>query len=133
MASSTAVQRTLPPQSSSVRAARDVTRSTLSEWGLESLSDDAVLVVSELVTNALRYGLFPTFDRPITLMLARRGTEVLCAVTDPSQDLPVVRSPDYCQENGRGLHVVEIYSRRWGCDILDTGGKAVWALFDATA
>jgi anti-sigma regulatory factor (Ser/Thr protein kinase) len=122
----------LPPQADSVKTARDVTRNTLAHWGFAHLGDDAALVVSELVTNAVRYALCPHDDGgdpPITLMLLRVFPHVVLAVADPSDKAPVPKEPDFISENGRGLYIVETYSRHWGWDRLDTGGKAVWALF----
>ncbi|GAA4103694.1 ATP-binding protein [Nonomuraea soli] len=116
----------LPFQADSVKTARDVTRSTLSGWGLSELGDDAALVVSELVTNAVRY---TRGDPQITLLLMLADPHVLLAVTDPSDEAPLPKEPDFCSENGRGLYIVETYSQRWGWDSLTGGGKAVWALF----
>jgi anti-sigma regulatory factor (Ser/Thr protein kinase) len=122
----------LRPQADSVKTARDITRSTLQQWGMPEISDDAALVVSELVTNAVRYALCPgdgPDEHPITLMLLHLAPHVLLAVADPSDELPMPKQPDYVSENGRGLYIVETYSQAWGCDHLDAGGKAVWALF----
>ncbi|MEU4829346.1 ATP-binding protein [Streptosporangium sp. NPDC023615] len=124
----------LPRQADSVKTARDVTRSTLHDWGLAELSDDAALVVSELVTNAVRYALCPasqTEAMPITLVLLRLSPHVLLAVTDPSDEVPRPKEPDFVSENGRGLYIVETYSQGWGWDHLNRGGKAVWAFFSA--
>nr|WP_308170242.1 ATP-binding protein [Acrocarpospora catenulata] len=115
-----------------MKTARDVTRSTLREWGLSELTDDATLVVSELVTNAVRYALYPldrAVDQPITLMLLRLAPHVLLAVADPSDEAPTPKEPDFVSEHGRGLYIVETYSQAWGWDVLSAGGKAVWALF----
>ncbi|MEO3811949.1 ATP-binding protein [Sphaerisporangium sp. B11E5] len=122
----------LRPQADSVKTARDVTRSTLRRWGFEQIGDDAALVVSELVTNAVRYA--PHSARhhdghPIVLMLLRLAPHVLLAVSDPSDEIPRPKEPDFVSENGRGLYIVETYSTCWGWDVLDEGGKAVWALF----
>jgi anti-sigma regulatory factor (Ser/Thr protein kinase) len=108
-----------------------VTRSTLDRWGLGRLRDDAALVVSELVTNAVRYLTPPGAygDRPITLMLLRREPHVLLSVSDPSDGVPAPKEPDFISEHGRGLYIVETYSDRWGWNPLSRGGKAVWALF----
>ncbi|MGW4421120.1 ATP-binding protein [Streptosporangium sp. NPDC004631] len=125
----------LPRQADSVKTARDVTRSTLSGWGLPELGDDAALVVSELVTNAVRYALCPPSQietNPITLVLLHLSPHVLLAVTDPSDEIPTPKKPDFISENGRGLYIVETYSERWGWDHLNRGGKAVWALFSGT-
>lgn len=125
----------LPHQADSVKTAREVTRSTLREWGLSELSDDAALVVSELVTNAVRYALRPTStteSSPITLVLLHLSPHVLLAVADPSDEVPTPKEPDFISENGRGLYIVETYSKCWGWDHLNRGGKAVWALFSGT-
>ncbi|MDF5758714.1 ATP-binding protein [Spongiactinospora sp. TRM90649] len=121
----------LSPQADSVKTARDVTRATLNDWGYDALGDDAALVVSELVTNAVRYALRPpqASAGQITLMLVRVSRHVVLAVADPSDQVPVPKEPDFISENGRGLYIVETYSRDWGWDHLESGGKAVWALF----
>ncbi|MEV7804609.1 ATP-binding protein [Microbispora sp. NPDC088329] len=122
----------LAPQADSVKTARDVTRTTLRRWGLSELGDDAALVVSELVTNAVRYALCPASGaggHPITLTLLRLAPHVLLAVSDPSDEAPLPVQPDFVSEHGRGLYIVETYSQAWGWDALDEGGKAVWALF----
>ncbi|MFI6504680.1 ATP-binding protein [Nonomuraea typhae] len=116
----------LPFQADSVKTARDVTRTTLRGWGLSELSDDAALVVSELVTNAVRYTRGHT---GLTLLLMRVAPHVLLAVADPSDEVPTRKEPDFISENGRGLYIVETYSQCWGWDPLAQGGKAVWALF----
>ncbi|MGN9845300.1 ATP-binding protein [Nonomuraea sp. H19] len=119
----------LPFQADSVKTARDVTRSTLRRWGLHDLSDDAALVVSELVTNAVRYAMYAAGRREIELLLMRVAPHVLLAVSDPSDEAPRPKEPDFISENGRGLYIVETYSQCWGWDPLSRGGKAVWALF----
>lgn len=125
--------RTCPlrPQADSVRRARQITRATLRQWGLSELTDDASLVVSELVTNAIRYARYPVgewSDHPITLVLLRIAPHVMLAVSDPSDRAPAPKEPDIVSEHGRGLYIVETYSQAWGWDPLDHGGKAVWAI-----
>jgi anti-sigma regulatory factor (Ser/Thr protein kinase) len=111
--------------------AREFTIATLRAWGLSDLVDDATMVVSELVTNALRYGLPAGFrasdDRPIRLTLIRHGGLVVCVVADASRQEPLLRDPCDIAENGRGLHVIEALSRTWGWTPLPHAGKAVWA------
>jgi anti-sigma regulatory factor (Ser/Thr protein kinase) len=118
-------------------AARDFVRATLGAWGVGELVDDVAVVASELVTNALRYGLAgsqPTLSRqPVLLGLLRQGRTVLCAVFDPGTEVPVVKEPDYFSESGRGLHVMESLSDAWGWTPPDLSGKAVWATFSAPA
>jgi anti-sigma regulatory factor (Ser/Thr protein kinase) len=124
----------LRPQAESVKTARDVTRTTLRRWGFDHLGDDAALVVSELVTNAVRYTRHESRHLdgpPITLMLLRLAPHVLLAVSDPSDEIPRPKKPDFVSEHGRGLYIVDTYSTCWGWDVLDEGGKAVWALFRA--
>lgn len=111
--------------------ARDFTIATLRSWGLAELVDDATMVVSELVTNAIRYGLPIGFtaseDRPIRLTLVRHGDLVICVVADASRREPTMREWCDVSENGRGLHVIEALSRTWGWTALPGAGKAVWA------
>ncbi|MDT0306522.1 ATP-binding protein [Streptomyces sp. DSM 44917] len=124
----------------SPRAARRATAATLRGWGLDAAVDDAAVVVSELVTNAVRYGLpaaarhpIPpaTPDRPILLGLVHCGGWVLCAVSDPGEATPRLKEPDFLRESGRGLHVLESLAQRWGWTTPDRHGKAVWALLPA--
>jgi hypothetical protein len=55
----------------------------------------------------------------------------VCAVSDPSSTGPVTRDADYIAESGRGLHLVDSFSRSWGWHPLAGAGKVVWALFEA--
>jgi anti-sigma regulatory factor (Ser/Thr protein kinase) len=115
------------------RAAREFTSTALKTWGLEHLIDDTGVVVSELVTNAVRHGTRGLVHaRPalgIRVILCQTERSVLCAVTDPSDQGPRLREPDYEAEGGRGLQVVQGISEMWGWAPLETRGKAVWAAF----
>jgi anti-sigma regulatory factor (Ser/Thr protein kinase) len=116
----------------SVKTGRDFTRATLADWGLSALTDLAELVVSELVTNALRHGV-PSArqlgaEHCIRLRLLAQAPFVMCMVTDPGIEIPVLRESGPTCESGRGLNVVECCSVRWGWHLLDEGGKVVWAL-----
>jgi anti-sigma regulatory factor (Ser/Thr protein kinase) len=121
----------LRPTSTSSRTARDFATKTLCSWGLDDLVDDAAVIISELVTNAVRHGLPPyaatAGDMPIKLTLVRQGRFVVCIVSDPSDRNPQMRPADDVCENGRGLHVIEALSRVWGWTPLPGVGKAVWA------
>jgi Histidine kinase-like ATPase domain len=122
----------LGPRPESVKIARDFTRATLLAWELPALTDLAELVVSELVTNALRHGV-PSARRLVSehsvrLRLLAQGPFVMCMVTDPGHEIPVLRESEPTCESGRGLNVVECCSVRWGWHLLDEGGKVVWAL-----
>jgi anti-sigma regulatory factor (Ser/Thr protein kinase) len=122
----------LVPRPESVKAGRDFTRATLLGWGMSALADLAELVASELVTNALRHGVpsaCKLVSEPcIRLRLLAQAPFVMCMVTDPGSDIPVLRESGPTSESGRGLNVVESCSVRWGWHLLDEGGKVVWAL-----
>lgn len=127
---------TLGPEAGPARAARHFTQATLLGWGLDALVDDVAVVATELVTNALRYGLAgasgPPAPQPVWMGLLRQGASVLCAVFDPGTGVPTVREPDRLAESGRGMHVVEALSTAWGWTDPDQSGKAVWAMFSIT-
>jgi anti-sigma regulatory factor (Ser/Thr protein kinase) len=117
----------------SVTAARHFAVATLKAWGLREMCDDVGLVASELVTNALRHSLPACPDEgvraSIRLRLLRSAPYVLCGVVDAGAADPRRRDPDYIAESGRGLHIVESFSTRWGWIRLSTSSKIVWAIF----
>jgi anti-sigma regulatory factor (Ser/Thr protein kinase) len=110
--------------------AREFTRHVLQSWGLLALAEDATIVVSELVSNALRHGIRGagevTLDG-IDLLLCCRAGLMACAVADPGAEAPLLLSPDLTAETGRGLHVVQALSTAWGWTRLGGQCKAVWA------
>ncbi|WP_432073760.1 SpoIIE family protein phosphatase [Streptomyces wuyuanensis] len=109
----------LEPEDAAPGRARRLARRALARWGLEELSDSVELLVSEVVTNAVRYA-----ERPVTLRLLR--TDVLrCEVGDDSPQLPRQRRARDTDEGGRGLFLVNRLARRWGATRLSTG-KVVW-------
>ncbi|MEO3975994.1 SpoIIE family protein phosphatase [Streptomyces sp. CAU 1734] len=109
----------LEPEDAAPGRARRLARRALSRWGLEELSDAVELLVSEVVTNAVRYA-----ERPVTLRLLR--TDVLrCEVGDDSPQLPRQRKARDTDEGGRGLFLVNRLARRWGATRLSSG-KVVW-------
>jgi Histidine kinase-like ATPase domain len=133
-------QRTPGMDTKSVGTARDFCLSTMRRWGVRDRGDDLAVVVSELLTNALRHGVpqAPAQARaggaapgrwPVRLGLVQPGHFVLCAVADPSPRPPEPKEPDYLDESGRGLHVISALSDRWGCTAPTEAGKVVWALF----
>ncbi|UOE22062.1 ATP-binding protein [Thermobifida halotolerans] len=122
----------LDPDYGAVKIARDLTMATLRDWGMARYAGDVELVVSELVTNALRHAgvrLDGAGESVIQLSAMRRGMELICAVRDGSDRLPIRREPDFMAETGRGLHLVSCFSRGWGAVPTAVGGKFVWALF----
>ncbi|MFE3167389.1 ATP-binding protein [Streptomyces sp. NPDC059224] len=129
----------LPARYEAVREARHFTRRTLGQWDVGERFDDICLVVSELVTNALRHAVPGEPERPaappapaVRLHLMRWTERLVCAVRDPSHDTPAPRdSEDFSAESGRGLFLVESFSDSWGWHPLagTLSGKVVWALF----
>lgn len=124
----------LPPRPASAKVAREFAMHTVGVWGFSPLADSVGLVVSELVTNALRHAPIAPPHRAgqpwwIQLSLAAYGPCVMCAVTDPSGAGPVRRPFDLADETGRGLHLVDHFSNGWGWLPRSTDGKVVWALF----
>ncbi|MER5513949.1 SpoIIE family protein phosphatase [Streptomyces sp. NPDC002763] len=103
-----------------VRRARAVVREQLHDWGLARLADPAELMVSELVTNALRH----SHSRPVQLRLIR-GETLLCEVDDDDHALPTLLSAEPGATAGRGLRVVSTLAREWGTS-RTTAGKTVW-------
>ncbi|MFB6791624.1 SpoIIE family protein phosphatase [Streptomyces olivaceus] len=109
----------LEPEDAAPGRARRLARRALSRWGMEDLTDAVELLVSEVVTNAVRYA-----SRPVTLRLLR--TDVLrCEVGDDVPQLPRLRQARATDEGGRGLYLVNRLARRWGATRLSTG-KVVW-------
>ncbi|MFF6916081.1 SpoIIE family protein phosphatase [Streptomyces sp. NPDC012466] len=109
----------LEPEDAAPGRARRLARRALQRWGMEELSDSVELLVSEVVTNAVRYA-----SRPVTLRLLR--TDVLrCEVGDDVPQLPRLRQARATDEGGRGLYLVNRLARRWGATRLSTG-KVVW-------
>ncbi|MGY1437757.1 ATP-binding SpoIIE family protein phosphatase [Streptomyces reniochalinae] len=110
---------TLPPEPRSVARARELAREQLTAWDLEALGDTTELLVSELVTNALRYG-----EGNIRLRLLLERT-LVCEVWDAGQVQPRRRRAHDTDEGGRGLQLVDLLSTGWGSRRVPSG-KAVW-------
>ncbi|MFD0438920.1 ATP-binding SpoIIE family protein phosphatase [Streptomyces chartreusis] len=107
------------------RARSDVSRK-LTDWGLEELAFVAELVVSELVTNAIRYG-----RPPIRLRLIH-DRSLLCEVSDAGSTTPHLRRARVFDEGGRGLLLVAQLAGQWGTRHARRG-KTVWAELSETA
>jgi anti-sigma regulatory factor (Ser/Thr protein kinase) len=112
-----------PAEPGAVRAARSVVRGRLRDWGLDSVGDTAVLLVSELVTNALRHATGPVGVR----LVPPAGPDgvLRVEVSDSLPDLPRERSVRPEDESGRGLRLVATAARRWGARPAPHG-KTVW-------
>ncbi|WP_245984933.1 SpoIIE family protein phosphatase [Streptomyces tateyamensis] len=110
---------TLPAEPTAVSRARRLVRGALAEWQLEELSDTAELLVSELVTNSVRYASAPIGVR-LTL-----GETLLVEISDPLPDPPRERHAAAADEGGRGLELVRRLALRWGARA-EGMGKVVW-------
>ncbi|MET8025326.1 SpoIIE family protein phosphatase [Streptomyces avermitilis] len=110
----------LPPDPSMVAHARTLTERQLALWGLSELSFTASLVVSELVTNGIRYATGPVMLRLI------RDRCLLCEVSDNAHTAPHLRRARRDDEGGRGLFLVAQVSQRWGTRYTSSG-KTIWA------
>jgi serine phosphatase RsbU (regulator of sigma subunit) len=110
---------TLGRELTSVGQARTLIREPMERWGLHDMIPVTELLVSELVTNALRYS-----PGTVTLRLVREGA-LVCEVGDNSAALPRLRQAGRDDENGRGLQVVSQFAQRWGAR-RTANGKVVW-------
>lgn len=107
------------PSARAPRIVRDMARGVLSRWGLSASADVVMLLLDELVSNAIRYA-----RRPISVRLMLADT-LLCEVYDDDHHLPALRHPQPGEETGRGILLVSRLARRWGASRLP-GGKIVW-------
>ncbi|MEU1707603.1 SpoIIE family protein phosphatase [Streptomyces sp. NPDC005706] len=113
-----------------VASAREACTAQLAAWELEELAFTTELIISELVTNAIRYGgasggSQDHTNRPISLRLIRDNV-LVCEVTDPSNTQPRLRRALTIDEGGRGLFLIAQLSTRWGCRY-GRRGKTIWA------
>lgn len=116
-------------------------RTIACEWGLHNLADTIELIVSELVTNAVKASMDHD-QRPyyndehglacIHLRLSAGRHAALVEVWDENFKPPQPSQPDLDDESGRGLMLVEALAERWGWALPTTGrGKIVWALIES--
>lgn len=117
----------LGPLPSAVPCARLHAKHILREWGLAHITDDAELIVSELMTNALKAAQPQRDIQPITLHLLASRHYLLIQVSDALTAAPVPRPHAIDAETGRGLEIVTMLSDRWGFYHPADGGKVVWA------
>ncbi|MEV6792087.1 SpoIIE family protein phosphatase [Streptomyces sp. NPDC051320] len=121
--------RELPPSSTvawqlsadpqEVARARTLVAAQLADWGLDELVFASELIVSELVTNAIRYT-----GAPIGLRLIK-DQRLICEVSDPSQTQPHLRRARLTDEGGRGLFLIAQLTHRWGSRYTSSG-KTIW-------
>ncbi|MET8955957.1 SpoIIE family protein phosphatase [Streptomyces sp. NPDC004533] len=99
----------IPADPAAVSKAREWATRQLTTWGLDDLLFTTELIVSELVTNAIRYG------RPPSELRLIRHNVLVCEVTDSSSTQPRLRRARTTDEGGRGLFLVAQLAGRWGC------------------
>jgi anti-sigma regulatory factor (Ser/Thr protein kinase) len=113
------------PVPAAVGSVRGLVRDVLTGWGLDDLVADAVLVTSELATNAVTHG-----SSPFRVSLVRSGDVVRVSVEDGSSAWPRYHRALPSDQDGRGMGIVAVLSRRTGCDSTN-GGKVAWAELSA--
>ncbi|MER5686522.1 ATP-binding protein [Streptomyces sp. NPDC002205] len=121
---------TFPAVPGAVRTARHAVHEALRGWGLDAtVGDVTVLLVSELVTNSMRYTSGPIGVRLVRPQPNGAGPDarlgLLVEVSDPLPDLPTERAAGPDDEGGRGLQLVARSARRWGTRH-GKSGKTVW-------
>jgi anti-sigma regulatory factor (Ser/Thr protein kinase) len=118
----------LPAIPESVRIARFHVRAALSFHELGRLADDAAIITSELVTNAIQHACCDVTETiRVTLARASESEAVIIAVSDSSPHGPVIRKAPAGSERGLGLQIVESLAVHWGWHPAP-GGKAVFAI-----
>jgi anti-anti-sigma factor len=116
------VRSALPSTTAALAAARQVTRDACVAWGLPHLADDAELIVSEIVANAVLHA-----GGPVDVVLTRRERHLHMSVRDRSPVRPVRSIPDpETAQGGRGLLLLDAVASGWGA-AATAEGKTVWA------
>jgi len=117
---------------SAVPCARLHARQVLWEWGIGNLGDSAELLVTELITNAVRASGEAGQDSAVRLWLLSDSAQILILVWDASPRPPVLTDASDEAEHGRGLMLVDAVSEQWGWYSREDGdGKFVWAILRA--
>ncbi|GAA4885130.1 hypothetical protein GCM10023235_77680 [Kitasatospora terrestris] len=109
----------VPPDPAAVATTRAAANAQLHAWGLDELILGTELILSELVTNAIRYGAAPIGVRLLY------GRTLICQVTDASTTSPRMRLAAATDEGGRGLLLIAQIAQRWGTQHTDSG-KTIW-------
>ena len=124
-----AMHMTFAAHPTAVSCARTLARYAAGQcWRQEYLLDDLEVLVSELVTNAVKAAAANT--RPglarVEVRMLLLPTSIVTQVWDPTPDLPVMQPLRPDAESGRGLHIVAALASRWGSFHSGRGGKVVW-------
>ncbi|MFB6559958.1 MULTISPECIES: SpoIIE family protein phosphatase [unclassified Streptomyces] len=110
----------VPPDPAAVSRVRNACARRLADWGLEDIAFTTELILSELITNAIRYG-----TEPIRVRLLY-DRSLVCEVSDGSSTSPHLRRAEDTDEGGRGLFLVAQFALRWGTRYTDRG-KIIWS------
>ncbi|MCQ4040861.1 SpoIIE family protein phosphatase/ATP-binding protein [Streptantibioticus rubrisoli] len=110
----------VPRDPAAVAPLRNACARQLADWDLEAIAFTTELILSELITNAIRYG-----TEPIAVRLLRDRT-LICEVSDGSSTSPRLRRAQATDEGGRGLFLVAQLAQSWGTRYTPTG-KVIWA------
>jgi anti-sigma regulatory factor (Ser/Thr protein kinase) len=117
----------LPVHGLAARLARRATHDTLASWGLDHLEETAALLVSELVSNAVRHA-GTGLVLELALEFCDRWLRLEVADADPHPPLP--RTPAALDESGFGFVLIEALADQWGVREI-AAGKGVWAELDS--
>ena len=110
----------LPNSPAAPALARRFVGSVLAGWALADTFDDAPLVASELVTNAVRHA-----GGEVAVSISHGDSSLRVAVSDDSETVPVITALEYARRGGWGLNIVERLSAAWGLET-SPRGKTVW-------
>jgi len=111
---------------SAVPCGRLHTRQVLWEWQLEHLANDAEILASELLSNAIKASSSPAEAGLIALRLLADAERLIIEAWDQNPNDPRSRPADSESESGRGLLVIEAIAHRWGCRRVSASVKVVW-------
>jgi CheY-like chemotaxis protein len=112
----------LPRAATSAAAARRFVAETVVGWDLAPVLDDALLVASELATNAVTHT-----DAACRIRLSLSDASLRIDVTDTGAGTPEPQPPSYTLEHGRGLRLIDAVTTAWGLEVIPGQGKVVWA------
>ncbi len=110
----------VPSDPAAVSPVRSACARRLADWGLEDIAFTTELILSELITNAVRYG-----SQPIRVRLLH-DRSLICEVSDGSSTSPHLRRAEATDEGGRGLFLVAQFAERWGTRYT-ARGKIIWS------